>query len=144
MAESRASPLHKDPGIHSRRRFHPPVRCRDLGSLSKADQTTGAILATMLALHPWHQMARLRVERRSAQESQPAWHRVHPASIAAALSCLVTRMEDVRMPKAVFLSELHEGKRDRGEHSKKALQRSAEETACTSGNQPSVMAAGDS
>ena len=26
----------------------------------------------------------------------------------------VTRMEDVRMPKAVFFSELHEGKRDRG------------------------------
>ena len=26
----------------------------------------------------------------------------------------VTRMEDVRMPKAVFFSELQEGKRDRG------------------------------
>ena len=26
----------------------------------------------------------------------------------------VTRMEDVRMPKAVFFSELEEGKRDRG------------------------------
>ena len=27
---------------------------------------------------------------------------------------LVTRMEDVRMPKAVFFSELQEGKSDRG------------------------------
>ena len=53
----------------------------------------------------------------------------------------VTRMEDVRMPKAVFFSELQEGKRDRG-GPRKALQKSAEETACTGGNQPSVMAAG--
>ena len=53
----------------------------------------------------------------------------------------VSRMEDVRMPKAVFFSELQEGKRDRG-GPRKALQKSAEETACTGGNQPSVMAAG--
>ena len=46
----------------------------------------------------------------------------------------ITRMEDVRMSKAVFFSNLR--------CSKKALQRSAEETACTGGNQPSVMAAG--
>ena len=26
----------------------------------------------------------------------------------------ITRMEDVRVPQTVFLSELHEGKRDRG------------------------------
>ena len=51
----------------------------------------------------------------------------------------VTRMEDARMPKAVFFSELQEGERDRG--TKKALQRSAEETVCTGGNQPSVMTA---
>ena len=53
----------------------------------------------------------------------------------------VTRMEDVCMPKAVFFSEFKEGKHDLGAP-KKALQRSAEETACTGRNQPSVMTAG--
>ena len=65
--------------------FPPPVRCRDLGSLSEADQATGAVSSTLLVLHPWHQMARPRVERRSPQESQPAQRRVHLASGAAAL-----------------------------------------------------------
>ena len=85
MAELLAAPLHEAPGIEGRRRSHPPVRCRDLGSLSEADQATGAVSSTLLALHPWHQMARPRVERRSPQESQPAQHRVHLASGAAAL-----------------------------------------------------------
>ena len=58
MAESLAAPLHKDPGIQGRRRSHSPVRCRDLGSLSEADQVTGAVSPTLLALHPWLQMAR--------------------------------------------------------------------------------------
>ena len=30
-----------------------PVRCRDLGSLSEADQATGAVSPTLLALYPW-------------------------------------------------------------------------------------------
>ena len=37
-----------------------------------------------VCLHPWHQIPRLRVKRRSPQESQPAQHRVHLASGAAA------------------------------------------------------------
>ena len=41
-------------------------------------------------------------------ESQPAQHRVHFASGAAALGWPVIKMEDVRMPKAVFISELQE------------------------------------
>ena len=65
--------------------FHTPVRCRDLGSLSEADQATRAVSPTLFTLHPWHQMARPRVERRSPQESQPAQHRVHLATGAAAL-----------------------------------------------------------
>ena len=48
-------------------------------------QATGAVSPTLLALHPWHQMARPRVKRRSPQESQPAQHRLHLASGAAAL-----------------------------------------------------------
>ena len=40
----------------------------------------------LLALHSWHQMAGLRVKRKSPQKSQPAQHRVHLASGAAVLS----------------------------------------------------------
>ena len=141
MTESLAPPLHKDPGIQGRRRSHPPVRCRDLGSLSEADQATGAVPPTLLALHPWHQMARLRVKRRSPQESQPAQHRIHLSSGAAALGW--PRHKDRRRTHAQnsFLTRAPRRKA-RSWCSKKALQRSAEETACTGGNQPSVMAAG--
>ena len=51
----------------------------------------------------------------------------------------VTRMEDVCVPQAVFFSELQEGKRGRGAQ-RKRYERPAEETACTGGNQLSVMA----
>ena len=83
MAEPFAPSLHEDPGIQGRRRSNPPVRCRDLRSLSEADQTTRAVSPTLLALHTWHQMARPRAE--SPQEGQPGQHRVHLASGAAAL-----------------------------------------------------------
>ena len=53
----------------------------------------------------------------------------------------VTRTENVRMPKAVFFSKLQEGERDLNA-SRKRYKRPAEETACTGGNQPPVMAAG--
>ena len=52
----------------------------------------------------------------------------------------VARMEDIHMPKAVFLCELKERKA-RSWCSKKTLQRPTEVTACTGGNQPSVIAA---
>ena len=52
----------------------------------------------------------------------------------------VTRMEDVHMPKAVFFSELQEGKRDRGAPRKR--HRDQLKRACTGGEQPSVMAGG--
>ena len=48
----------------------------------------------------------------------------------------ITRMGDVRMSNVVFFSEFRKGKRDRG------APRPAEETACTGGNQQSVMAVG--
>ena len=83
--QSHAPPLHEDPGIQSRRCSNPPVRCRDLSSLPEADKATRAVSPTLLALNPWHQMARPRVERRSPQESQPAQHGVQLASGAAAL-----------------------------------------------------------
>ena len=132
MAGLLAPPLHKDPGILGRRRSHPPVRCRNLGSLSEADQATGAVSPTLLALHPWHQMARPRVERRSPEESQPAQHRFH----------LVSGKEGGRTHTQSSLLQRAPRRKARSWCSKKALQRSAEETACTGGNLPSVMAAG--
>ena len=64
-------------------------------------------------LHPWHQITRLRVKRRSPQESQPAGHKIHLASGAAELGW--PRHKDGRHTHAqtVFFSELQEGKRDR-------------------------------
>ena len=85
MVKPLAPPLHEAPGIQGRRRYHPPVRCRDLGSLSEADQATGVVSPTLPVLHPWHQMARPCVEQRSLQKSQPAQHRVHLASGATVL-----------------------------------------------------------
>ena len=140
MAESVAPPLRKDPGIQSRRCSHLPVRCRDLGSLSEADQATGVVSPTLLALRPWHQMARPRVERRSPQESQPAQHRVHLASGAAALSWPRHKVGRRTHAQSSLLQRAPRRKA-RSWCSKKALQRSAEETACTGRNQPSVMAA---
>ena len=141
MAAPLVPPFHEAPCIQGRRRYHSPVRCRDLGSLSEVDQATGAVSPTLLALHPWHQMARPRVERRSPQESQPAQHRVHFASGAAALGW--TRHKDGRlMHTQSSLLQRAPRRKARSWCSKKALQRSAEETACTGGNQPSVMAAG--
>ena len=141
MGESLAPPLHKDPRIQGRRHSQPPVQCRDLGSLSEADQATGAVSPTLLALHPLHQMVRPRVERRSPQESQRAQHRVHLASSAAALGW--SRHKDGRHTHAkTSLLQRAPRRKARSWCSKKALQRSAEETACTGGNQPSVMAAG--
>ena len=52
----------------------------------------------------------------------------------------VTRMEGVRMPEAVFFSELQEGKRDRSAPEKRNKDQLRD--SCTGGNQPSVMAAG--
>ena len=125
MTESLAPPLHKDPGIQGRRRSHPPVRCRDLGSLPEADQATWAGSSTPLSLHPWHGMARPRVERRSSQESQPAQQRVYLASGVAALGW--PRHKHGR-PTHARSSLLQQAPRRKARSwcSKKALQRSAE------------------
>ena len=135
MADSLAPPLHKDPGLQSCR-SHSPVRCRDLGSLSEVDQATGAVSPTLLTLHPWHQMARPRV-----QESQPAQHRVHLASGAASLGW--PHHKDRRHTRAQSsLLQRAARRKARSWCSKRALQRPAEETTCTSVNQLSDIAAG--
>ena len=52
----------------------------------------------------------------------------------------VTRIEDVRMPKAVFFSELQEGKRDRGAPRKRYKDQLKRQLA--QAGMPSVIAAG--
>ena len=124
-------------GIQGRRCSRPPVRCRDLGSLSEADQATGAVSPTLLALH---QMARQRVKRRSPQESQPAQHKVHLTSGATALSWPCQKDGSRTHAQVVFFSELQEGKRDRGAPRKrykdqpKRLHRHRRESAISHGS----------
>ena len=85
-------------------------------------------------------MARLRVERRSPQESQPAQQRVNLAPGAAALGW--PRHKDGRCTHAQS-SLLQRAPRRKAQswRSKKVSQRPEEETACTGWNQPSVMTA---
>ena len=94
--------------------FPPSFTVQRLDSLPEADQATGAVSPTLLALHPWHQMAR-------PVSNEEVLKRASLPSMKSTLLQMqlrwadhVTRMEDVRMPKAVFFSELQKGKRDRG------------------------------
>ena len=106
MAESLAPPLHKDPGIQGRRRFHPPVRCRDLGSLSEIDHQH--CLRSILGIKWQDHVSNEEVLKRASLPS------IESILLQVQLRWAghVTRMEDVRMPKAVFYSELQNGKRD--------------------------------
>ena len=135
MAESFAPPLHEDPGIEGRRRSHAPVRAETWVLYRKQ------IRLTLPALHSWHQMARPCVERKSPQESQLVQHIVHLASGAGAPGW--PRHKDRRRTHAES-SLLQRTPRKKAQLwcSKKALQRSAEETACRGGNQRLIMAAG--
>ena len=112
MAEPFAPPLHEAPGIQGCGRSHPSVRCRDPSLLSEADQATGAVSPMLLALHPWHQMAKLRVKRRSLNRSVLPSIESILFQVRLRWASHVTRIED--MPKSVFFSELQERKRDRG------------------------------
>ena len=141
MAGSFAPSLQEDPGIHSRRRSHPPVRCRDLGSLSEAvrllERFYQRCLRSIFGIK-WQDHASN--EELLKRASLPSI-RVHPASGAAALGW--PRHKDGRRTHAQS-SLLQRALRRKVQSwcSKEALQRPAEETACTGGNQPSVMAAG--
>ena len=89
-----------------------------------------AVSPTLLALHPGHQMARLRVKRSSPKESQPARNRVNLGSGTAVLGW--SRLKDGRRTHAQS-SLLQWAPRRKAPSwcSKKTLQRSAEETSCT-------------
>ena len=114
MAESFALPLHKDPGIHSLPRSHPPVWCRDLGSLSEVNQATWAVSLMLLTLHfgiKWQD--HVSNEEVLKRASLPSTESIL-LQVQLRWAGHVTTMEDVCMPKAVLFSELQEGKRDRG------------------------------
>ena len=68
----------------------------------------------LLALHPWHQMAE-HVSNKDVLK-RPSLSSIESVSLQVQLHLAdhITRMEDIRVPKAVFFSELQEGKRDRG------------------------------
>ena len=51
MTESFAPSVDQDSGMQTRRRSHPPMRCRDLVTLSEADQATRAVSTLLLELH---------------------------------------------------------------------------------------------
>ena len=72
------------------------------------------ISPTLFALHSWHPMKLLRVQRRSRQESRPAKHRLHLASSAVALGWPRRKDRDTGILKAVFFCELQEETRDQG------------------------------
>ena len=112
--QSLALPLREDPGIHGRRRSHPLVRCRDLGSLSEADQATEKF--HQRCLRSIFDIKWLDYELNTEVLGRASLPSIESILLQVQLRWAghVTRMEDVCMPKAVFFSEFQEGKRDRG------------------------------
>ena len=111
MAESLAPPLHRDPGIQNRCHSQPPVWCRDLGSWAVLEATWAVSQCCLRFI--------LGIKWQGYMSNEEV---LKTASLPRTMSILlqvqlhwagqVTRMEDIRMPKAVFFSELWEGKRD--------------------------------
>ena len=126
MAEPLAPPLHKDPSLRGHLCSHPPVRCRDLGTLSETDQATGVFhqhcLHSILGIKWQDYVSNGEVLKRASLpsiESILLQVQLHWAGH-------VIRMEDIHMPKAVFFSELQEGKCGHGaprKHYKDQLKR---------------------
>ena len=81
-----------------------------MGSLSEADQATGAVsqhcLRSILDIKWQDRVSNEEVLKRAAL---PILFQVQLRWV-----CHVTRMEDLRMPEAVFFSDPQEGKRNRG------------------------------
>ena len=129
MAESFALPLHEDPGRQSHRRSHSPVRCRDLGSLKKTDLLER--FHQMLAFHPWHQIY---------VSNEEVLKRASLSSIESCVGLATSqRWKTYACPKHFPSASTKKGSVIVA--AQKVLQRPAEKTSCTGGNQPSVMAA---
>ena len=112
MAESLAPPLNEAAGRQGRRRYHPSIRCRDLGSLSKQ----------IRLLERFHQRCLRSIRGIKWQDyvsNEEVLKRANLPSIESILLQVqlrlaghVSRTEDARMPKPVFFSELQNGNRD--------------------------------
>ena len=91
---------------------HPPVRCRDLASLSEANQERFFQRCLRIILD---------VKWQDHVSNEEVVKRASPPSIESILLQVqlrwaghFIRMEDVRIPTALFFSELQEGNRKRG------------------------------
>ena len=114
MAESLAPPLHKEPGIQSRCHSHPTVQCRTWVLYRKQirllEQSHQCCLRSILGIKWQDHVSDEDVLKRASLPS------IQSILLQVQLHWAghITRMEDVRMPKAVFFRELQEGKRNRG------------------------------
>ena len=96
MAEALAPTLHKDPDIQNHRHSHPPVQCRDLGYLSEAGNQ--CCLRSILGIKWQDRVLNEEVLKRASLPS------IESILLQVQLRWAghITRMEDIRMPKAVF------------------------------------------
>ena len=116
MAESFAPPPHEDPGIQISLRSHPSVWCRDYRKqIRLLERFHKRCLRSILGIK-WQDYVSIK----------EVFERISLASMESILlqaqlpwARHVSRMEDVRMPKAIFFSELKEGKRNRGAQRKR-------------------------
>ena len=113
IAESLAPPFHQDPGEQGRHCSHPPVQCGDLGSLTEADQLLERFNQRCLR-------STLGIKYQDYVSNEEIPERASLPSIENLLFHVqlrwaghFARMEHIRLHKAVFFSELQEGKRDR-------------------------------
>ena len=101
--------------LFSYRWSHLPVWCRDLGSLPESYQATWVVSPALLALHPWHQMARLVLNKEVLKRASLPKLNGQPVDLASVATALGwPHLKDGRhthAQKAVF-SELQEEKRD--------------------------------
>ena len=114
MAESLAPPLHKDSGIQGRRRT----------TLLYSAETWVLYRKQIRLLERFHKhcfRSILGIKWQDHVSDEEVLKRASLPSIESILFQVqlrwaghVTRMEDVRVPKAVFLSEPQEGRRDPG------------------------------
>ena len=121
MAESLAPPLNKDPGIQGRQ-YGAETWVLYRKQIRLLERFKQRCVRSILGIKWQDRVSNEEVLKRASLPSiESILLQVQPR-----LAGRVSRMEDVRMPKAVFFSELQEGKRDRGaprKHHKDQLKR---------------------
>ena len=134
-------PLHKAPGVQGRRRSHPLYGAETWVFYRKQ-------IRLVERFHQRCSRSTLGIKWQDHVSNEEVLKRVSLPSIRVHLASGETalgwqRHKDGRRTHAQSsLLQRSPGRKARSGCSKKALQRPAEETACTGGNQPSVMAVG--